>query len=137
MSLSDGINGALLNLCEAPLTTAGELAQLNRVPVFTLRDQLDKLSERGLVDSHLHRLDALGPRPRRRYFPTTAGIRALADDEPDLQRLLRVYPVSKQWFELLAERLDAVAVLYQVAAMIAELDPERQPVRIDHYRQGP
>lgn len=137
MSLSDGINGALLNLCEAPLTTAGELAQLNRVPVFTLRDQLDKLSERGLVDSRLHRLDALGPRPRRRYFPTAAGIEALADDQREPQHLLRVYPVSKQWFKLLADRLDAVAVLYQVAAMIAELDPEQQPMRVDHYRQGP
>ena len=135
--LSDGLHAALLYLCVAPLTTTRELAQLNRVPVSTLRDRLDKLSERGLVDSRLHRLDALGPRPRRRYFPTPAGIQALADDEPDLQRLLRIYPVSKQWFKLLAERLDAVAVLYHVAAMVAEADPERQPVRVDHYRQGP
>ena len=136
-SPSDALQGALLHLCEAPLTTAGELAQLTRTPVSTLRDRLDKLSERGLVDSRLHRLDALGPRPLRRYFPTAAGIRALADDEADLQRLLRLYPVSKQWFKLLTERLDAVAVLYHVAAMIAEADPERQPVRVDHYRQGP
>jgi len=135
--LSAGLHAALLYLCETPLTTAGELAQLNRVPVSTLRDRLDKLSERGLVDSRLHRLDALGPRPRRRYFPTPAGIRALADDEPDLQRLLRIYPISKQWFKLLAERLDAVAVCYHAAAMIAEADPEQQPVRVDHYRQGP
>ena len=135
--LTDGLNDALLHLCEAPLTTAGELAQLIRVPVSTLRDRLDKLSERGLVDSRLHRLDALGPRPRRRYFPTAAGIRALADDEADLHRLLRIYPVSKQWFKLLAERLDAIAVCYHIAAMIAEAEPERQPVRVDHYRQGP
>ena len=45
--------------------------------------------------------------------------------------------MSKQWFRLLTERLDAVAVLYRVAALIAEADPERQPVRVDHYRQGP
>ena len=135
--LTEGFNDALLHLCEAPLTTAGELAQLIRVPVSTLRDRLDKLSERGLVDSRLHRLDALGPRPRRRYFPTAAGIRALADDEADLHRLLRIYPVSKQRFKLLAERLDAIAVCYHIAAMIAEAEPERQPVRVDHYRQGP
>ena len=135
--LSDGLHDALLHLCEAPLTTAGELAQLNRVPVSTLRDQLDKLSERGLVDSRLHRLDVLGPRPRQRYFPTSVGLKALADDQREPQHLLRVYPVSKQWFKLLADRLDAVAVLYQVAAMIAELDPEQQPMRVDHYRQGP
>ncbi|MCY4374560.1 MAG: replication-relaxation family protein, partial [Spirochaetaceae bacterium] len=135
--LSDGLHAALLYLCEAPLTTVGELAQLNKVPVSTLRDRLDRLGEGGLVDPRLHRLDALGPRPHRRYFPTQAGMRALADDEADLQRLLRIYPISKQWFKLLAERLDAVAVLYHVAAMITEADPERQPVRVDHYRQGP
>ena len=45
--------------------------------------------------------------------------------------------MSKQWFRLLAERLDAVAVLYRVAAMVADADPHSDPVRVDHYRQGP
>ena len=45
--------------------------------------------------------------------------------------------MSRQWFRLLAERLDAVAVLYHVAAMIADADPEESPVRVDHYCQGP
>ncbi len=133
-SLSDELHDALLHLCEAPLTTIGELAHLRRVPASTLRDQLVKLSQRGLVDSRPHRLDALGPRPRRRYFPTAAGIRAVGLDSPGL---LPLYPVSKQWFKLLAERLDSVAVCYHVAALVAEVDPERQPVRVDHYRQGP
>lgn len=134
--LGGGLRDALLSLCEAPLTTAGELAQLTRVPVSTLRDQLAKLSEHGLADSRPHRLAILGSRPQRRYFPTSAGIRAIADEEADEQRLLRIYPVSKQRFRLLTERLDAVAVLYRVAALVAEADPERQPVRVDHYRQG-
>ncbi len=51
--------------------------------------------------------------------------------------MLRAYPVSKQWFRLLAERLDAVAVLYRVAALVADADPHNGPVRVDHYRQGP
>ncbi len=51
--------------------------------------------------------------------------------------MLGAYPVSKQWFRLLAERLDAVAVLYRVAAMIAGADPHNDPVRVDHYRNGP
>ena len=45
--------------------------------------------------------------------------------------------MSKQWFRLLAERLDAVAVLYRVAAMIADADPKQEPVRVDHHRHGP
>ncbi|MYB77497.1 MAG: MarR family transcriptional regulator, partial [Chloroflexi bacterium] len=133
-SLSEELHDALLYLCEAPLTTAGELARLRRVPASTLRDQLVKLSKRGLIDCRPHRLDALGPRPHRRYFPTAAGIRAVGIDGSGL---LPLYPVSKQWFKLLAERLDSVAVLYRVAAMIAEADPEQQPLRVDHYRQGP
>ena len=51
--------------------------------------------------------------------------------------MLRTYPVSKQWFRLLAERLDAVAVLHRVAAMVADADPHDDPVRVDHYRNGP
>ena len=45
--------------------------------------------------------------------------------------------MSKQWFRLLAERLDAVAVLYRIAAMVADADPHNDPVRVDHYRRGP
>ena len=45
--------------------------------------------------------------------------------------------MSKQWFWLLAERLDAVAVLYRVAAMVADADPRQDTIRVDHYRRGP
>ena len=51
--------------------------------------------------------------------------------------MLHAYPVSKQWFRLLAERLDAVAVLYRIAAMVADSDPHNDPMRVDHYRRGP
>ena len=45
--------------------------------------------------------------------------------------------MSRQWFRILAERLDAVAVLHHIAAMIADADPEGKPIRVDHYRHGP
>ena len=123
------LHDALLHLCETPLTTTGELAQLIRVPVSTLHDQLGK---QGLVDWRLHQLDALGARPRRRYFPTPAGLLAVGVDRAGL---LRLYPVSKRRFRLLTEQLDSVAVLYHVAAFSAEADPERQRERVDHYRR--
>ena len=84
-----------------------------------------------------HRLGTLGPKPQRRYFPTAKGIRAAAALEPGINRLLADQPVSRQWFRLLTERLDAVAVLYHLAALIADADQEGDPVRVDHYRQGP
>ena len=45
--------------------------------------------------------------------------------------------MSRQWFRILTERMDAVAVVYHVAALIADADRSGQSVRVDHYRQGP
>ncbi len=121
----------------SPLTTVDELARLGRVPVSILREQLEKLAKRGLVDSVPHHLSVLGARPQRRYFPTEKGVVAGGVATKGQAHMLRAYPVSKQWFRLLAERLDAVAVLYRVAAMVADADPHSDPVRVDHYRKGP
>ena len=82
-------------------------------------------------------MGVLGPHPQRRYFPTEKGITAGGRVEHGTERFLREYPVSRQWFWLLAERLDAIAVLYHVAALVADADPHGKPVRVDHYRQGP
>ena len=136
-ALSQGLEYALLLACAAPLSAVDELSRFGRVPASTLRDRLKKLTERGLVDSVPHHLGSLGPHPKRRYFPTGQGIVAGGRIKHGTERFLGEYPVSKQWFRLLAERLDAVAVLYCVAAMVADADPHRKPVRVDHYRNGP
>ena len=136
-ALRRGQEDALLQLCATPLTTVSELARFNREPPTTLRGRLERMAELGLADSVSHRLGALGPKPQRRYFPTKEGIRAAAALEPGIRRLLAEQPVSRQWFRLLTERLDAVAVLYHVAALVADADPEGDPVRVDHHRQGP
>ena len=136
-SLRQGLEEALLLLCAAPFTTVDELSRLGCVPASTLRERLKMLIERGLVDSVPHHLSALGTRPQRRYFPTEKGVTAGGMATKGREHMLRAYPVSKQWFRLLAERLDAVAVLYRVAAMVADADPQDDPVRVDHYRHGP
>ena len=135
--LRDGLEDALLLLCAAPLATIDELARFGRVPASTLRERLDKLARRGLVDSVSHHLGALGSRPQRRYFPTEQGVTAAGAATEGREHMLRAYPLSRQWFRLLSERLDSVAVLYRVAAMIADADPHSDPVRVDHYRKGP
>ncbi len=136
-ALRRGQEDALLQICAAPLTTVSELARFNREPPTTLRGRLERLTELGLADSVSHSLSTLGPKPQRRYFPTKEGIHAAAALEWGTERFLADRPVSRQWFRLLTERLDAVAVLYHVAALIADADPEGDPVRVDHYRQGP
>ena len=135
--LRQGLEEALLLLCATPLATVEEMSRFGRIPASTLRDRLKKLTERGLVDSVSHHLSALGARPQRRYFPTEKGVTASGAATKGRAHMLRAYPVSKQWFRLLAERLDASAVLYHVAAMIADADPHSDPVRVDHYRHGP
>ena len=135
--LREGLEEALLLLCATPLATVDELSRLGRVPASTLRDRLEKLTERGLVDSVPHHLSVLGSRPQRRYFPTDKGVIAGGAATKGRAHMLGAYPVSKQWFRLLAERLDAIAVLYRVAAMVADADPHSDPVRVDHYRKGP
>ena len=136
-SLRQGLEEGLLLLCAAPLATVDELSRFGRIPASTLRDRLRKLAERGLVDSVPHHLSVLGTRPQRRYFPTEKGVTAASAATKGREHMLRAYPVSKQWFRLLAERLDAVAVPYRVAAMIADADPHDDPMRVDHYRHGP
>ena len=135
--LSNSQEDALLLLCAAPLATVKELARFGRVPDSTLRGQLNRLAAKGLADSVSHRLPDLGPRPHLRFFPTAAGVIAAGKAEHGTERFLSEYPVSRQWFRILAERLDAVAVVYHVAALIADADQSGQPVRVDHYRQGP
>ena len=135
--LRESLEEALLLLCAAPLTTVDGLSRLGRIPASTLRERLKKLTGRGLVDSATHHLNVLGTRPQRRYFPTEKGVTAGGIATKGLAHMLRAYPVSRQWFRLLAERLDAIAVLYRVAAMVADADTHNEPVRVDHYRRGP
>ncbi|MDE2780779.1 MAG: replication-relaxation family protein [Chloroflexota bacterium] len=135
--LRQSLEDALLLLCAAPLATVDELARFGRIPATTLRERLDRLAERGLVDTVSHHLGVLGSRPQRRYFPTDKGVTAAGAATQGRKHMLTSYPLSKQWFRLLAERLDAVAVLYRVAAMIADADPKQAEVRVDHHRHGP
>ena len=135
--LRQSLEEALLLLCATPLATVEDMSRFGRVPASTLRDRLKRLTERGLVGSVPHHLSVLGSRPQRRYFPTEKGVTVAGAATKGRNHMLRAYPVSKQWFRLLAERLDAVAVLHRVAAMVADADPHDDPVRVDHYRNGP
>ena len=131
------LEDTLLLLCAMPLATVEDLSRFGRVPASTLRDRLKKLAKMGMADSVSHSLTVLGPHPHLRYFPTEKGIDAAALVEHGTETFLREYPVSRQWFKLLADRLDAVAMLYKAAAMVADADSQAKPVRVDHYRQGP
>ena len=135
--ISQALEDTLLLLCATPLATVEELSRFGRIPASTLRDRLKKLAKMGMADSVPHSLTTLGPHPHLRHFPTEKGIHAGAMVEWGPKTFLREYPLSKQWFRLLADRLDAVAALYRAAALVADADSQGKPVRVDHYRQGP
>ena len=130
--LTQALQETLLLVCETPFASVEDLARMKRLPASTLRERLAKLRRMSLAEAHPHHLAMLSDRPLRRYVPTAAGIAALGDDD-----LLYHHPVSRQWLRLLAERLDGVALLYELAAMIADADPEQDPVRVEHCRSGP
>ena len=136
-SLPETLEDTLRLLCATPLATVDELSRFGRVPVSTLRDRLRRLTRMGMADSVSHSLTALGPHPHRRHFPTAKGIDAGGGIEHGTDTFLSEYPVSRQWFRLLTDRLDAVAMLYKAAALVSDADSQGKPVRVDHYRQGP
>ena len=133
--LTQALREALELVCETPFASVEDLSRLKRTPDSTLREQLGKLRGKGLVAAHPHRLAMLSGRPVRRFVPTASAVSVLADDDRAYRELLRRHPVSRQWLRLLAERLDGVALVYELAAMIADAD--RRPVRVEHCRRGP
>jgi len=59
-------------------------------------------------------------RPTRRFHLTARGLHRLAVDEGvPTSILLRAHPASAQWRRILLQRLDAVAVIYRLAAAVA------------------
>ena len=118
--LGEAAAGAAAVAAGAAAVAAEELSAFGRVPATTLRRRLAKLAASGLVDSVSHHLGAFGTNPRHRHFPTEKGIKAAANVEQGVELFLSEYPVSREWFRLLTDRLYAVAVLYHVAAMIAK-----------------
>ena len=126
----------MLLVYATPLATASELSRLSGIPSSTIKTRLSKLPKQALIGFVSHRLTALGSRPHRRYFSTKKGILAAAYSTNGMNHVLTSYPLSRRWFQLLAERLDAVAVLDDTSAMVADADPRKKPVRVDLYRQS-
>ena len=59
-----------------------------------------RLTQFGLAGSVVRYLEALGPNPSCRHFPTQRGIETAAWAEHSTEHLLSEYPVSREWFRL-------------------------------------
>ena len=83
-------------------------------------ESIGTLEQAGLAVSIGHASERIPP--TRRYCLTASGLRRLAREERMTEdELLRRYPVSEQWRRLLLARLDALGVIYRLAATISDI----------------
>ena len=136
------LDGDLLRLLShMPLLDRMEMAALSGWSGGGVYRAVSRLEDAGLIASVPHGTELIPP--TRRFHLTAAGLRRLARAEnaaPEsgtgqaLEGLLRDLPVSARWRRVLLKRLDAVAVVYRIAAAISNT---AFPVRFQWYRAMP
>ena len=131
---ADGCAGALLRvLAMMPFLDRLELAAVSGWSRGAVYEAAGRLEEAGLAGSISHATDLIPP--VRRYHLAAAGLRRLAQEQGvALDDLLRRRPVSAEWRRILLQRLDAIAVVYRLAAAVSNL---AFPIRFRWYRAGP
>ena len=123
---------ALRRLAEMPFLDRLELAAVSGRSRGAVYEAIAKLTAWGMVDAIPHASPLITPTSR--YHLTAEGLRGLADDEAvTVNQLLIARPVSARWRRVLLERLDALAVIYRIAAA---LSGAAHPIRFRWYRAG-
>ena len=118
MTPTDCETGLLRRLAEVPFADRLDLAALSGWSRGAVYAGMDKLTERGVVDAIPHGTPLLPS--TKRYCLTAHGLHVLAQLEGVApQVLLRNRPVSAHWRRILLERLEALAVVYRLAAALS------------------
>ena len=124
---------ALRRLAELPFLDRLDLAAVSGWSVGAVYGAVRRLERGGMVQAVPHAAELISP--TRRYCLTADGLQWLAQDEKTtVDELLRRRPVSEGWRRILLERLDAVGVVYRVAAALSNA---AYPIRFRWYRAGP
>ena len=120
-------------LAEMPFIDRTDLAAVTGWSRGAVYGAVAGLDRDGLCDAVTH---ATGLFPAaERFYLTAAGLERLASDEGMYRDdLLRAYPVSDRWRRILLERLDAVAVIYRLAAVLSDV---AYPILLRWYRASP
>ena len=126
---------ALLDVHANPFADGTELARITARSSRTTYRHLEWLAGADLV-THINRGTPVLSASHR-HFPTKAGIACAADSLGILQsEVIRRFPVSKQWLEILLQRLDTVATIYRLAAALAGTDKSVRPLTVQFRRSG-
>ena len=113
-----------------PFLDRQEMAAVTGRSRGAVHEAVEKLEADGICASVLHSIDPLTP--VRRFHLTGAGLRRLAEEEDvSLHLLVRTRPLSAQWRRGLLERLDALAAIYHLAAVLSGVS---FPIRFRWYR---
>ena len=120
-------------LAEMPFIDRTDLAAVTGWSRGAVHGAVASLDKDGLCNAVTH---ATGLFPAaERFHLTAAGLERLAaDEEMSLDDLLRAYPVSALWRRILLERLDAVAIICRMAAVLSGV---AYPNRLRWYRASP
>ena len=125
--------GLLCRLAETPFADRLDLAALSGWSRGAVYAGMDRLREWGMVDAIPHSTELLPP--TRRYCLTALGLHRVAEIEGvEMDDLLRRSPVSARWRRVLLERLDALAVIYRLAAAVANF---AHPIGFRWFRAAP
>ena len=133
MKITGSERETLCVLGSCPFLDRLELAAISGSSRSAVYEAVRRLEDAGLIASIPHAADLVPP--TRRYRLTGKGLRALAEAEGSSPGdLLRSRPVSVQWLRILLDRLDALAVIYRLAATVASV---AHPVSLRLYRARP
>ena len=120
-------------LAETPFIDRQDLAALSGRSRAAVYEAVGRLDADGCCDAVSHATGLFSA--AERFHLTVKGLERLADDEGiSVDDLLRAYPVSERWRRILLERLDAVAVIYRLAAILSGV---ARPVSFRWYRASP
>ena len=132
MALSD--QQLLDSLSRVPFIDSMELALILGEPHTTVHRHLTDLLAEGIVGRVSHGTAHLPS--SRRYYLTGSGIREAAQvlgfETPS--DFLRAYPMSREWLTLLIRRMDAVASVYRLAALMSPGTDELRSLVAFHRR---
>jgi len=122
-------------LSRTPFVDSTELAGILGEPHTTVHRTLSNLLGEGIVGRVSHGTAHLPS--SQRYHLTAQGVRETTDlhgfDTPS--DYVRAYPMSREWLTLLIRRMDAVAGVYRLAALMSPgIDGLR--TRVEFHRRG-
>ena len=120
-------------LASMPFIDRLDLAAVSGWSRGAVYEAVERLDRGGYCDAVTH---ATGLFPAaERFHLTAAGLERLAaEEEVSIDDLVRLRPVSDRWRRILMERLDALAAVYRLAAVLSSI---AYPIRFRWYRAAP